>query len=247
MLARLDQHFTGAGLVRREDTSLTRRRTESRLSPLHPCPPETDDISRTEHVEEVTQDEEVPRQPRRLEASRLQRHNAPGGAPCRWREVASGLRDRFRSLKDGTSDPPVSQEPGGRCFPGESPSTAATIACRTDTASCGMPTPGPAVVPRRAGKRRETTGFYANANAQPDGWFVASAQVTESHAATLPRWGSRVRIPSSAPQEDPHEGPRGPSLVEGSPRWIERSPQCRTRLRRQGHESDRSVDRGRIG
>jgi hypothetical protein len=54
-------------------------------------------------------------------------------------------------------------------------------------------------VPSPTGKRREPTGLHENENALFMDRIDPSPQVTEPVPATLPRWGSRVRIPSSAP------------------------------------------------
>jgi hypothetical protein len=56
------------------------------------------------------------------------------------------------------------------------------------------------------------TPLHANENAQLTERVEATSQVREPGSATLPRWGSRVRIPSSAP------GQRGYSLPP-HPRW----------------------------
>jgi hypothetical protein len=61
---------------------------------------------------------------------------------------------------------------------------------------------------------RETTrngGVAWNENAQLTGQIGPSLQVREPIPATLPRWGSRVRVPSSAPEKPP----AGPSKLPG--------------------------------
>jgi hypothetical protein len=54
-------------------------------------------------------------------------------------------------------------------------------------------------VPSTTGKRRETAGLHGNQNVLLTSRIGQSPQVREPVPATLPRWGSRVRIPSSAP------------------------------------------------
>jgi hypothetical protein len=92
---------------------------------------------------------------------------------------------------------------------------------------------GPVGVPSPNGKRREPSRFHEKETPRFTAQIRPSPQVTERVPGTLPRWGSRVRIPSSA-----LEKPQVRTGATSDPR-IENRPRAATVPQRAAHRVPR--------